>query len=53
MFGKHRCPFERSNGSLQENKRLALRNDRPGFVMRSLLQVARIFRVAPEFVREF
>jgi transposase len=52
-LGKHRWPVERSNAWLLENKRLALRYDRLGFVMQSLLQAACIFLVAPKLAREF
>src|SRR4051794_19438055 len=37
-LGKRRWPVERSNAWLLENKRLALRYDRLGFVVQSLLQ---------------
>ena len=52
-LGKHRWPVERSNAWLLENKRLALRYDRLGFVIQSLLQAACIFLVAPKLAREF
>jgi transposase len=52
-LGKRRWPVERSNAWLLENKRLALRYDRLGFVIQSLLQAACIFLVAPKLAREF
>ncbi len=45
-LGKHRWPVERSNAWVLENKRLALRYDRLGFIIQSLLQSACIFLVA-------
>jgi hypothetical protein len=36
-----------------ENKRLALRYDRLGFVIQSLLQTACIFLIAGKLAREF
>jgi hypothetical protein len=44
---------ERSNAWLLENKRLALRYDRLGFVVQSLLQTACILLVAGSLAREF
>ena len=44
-LGKRRWPVERSNAWLLENKRLALRYDRLGFVVQSLLQAACLFLV--------
>jgi hypothetical protein len=46
-------PFERSLAWLLENRRLALRYDRLGFVVRSLLQAACIFLVAGRLARDF
>lgn len=51
-LGKRRWPVERSNAWLLENKRLALRYDRLGFIIQSLLQAACIFIVVPRLVRE-
>ena len=45
-LGKRRWPVERSNAWVLENKRLALRYDRLGFIIQSLLQAACIFLVA-------
>ena len=45
-------PVERSNAWILENKRLALRYDRLGFIMQSLLQAACIFLVAGRVARE-
>jgi hypothetical protein len=44
---------KRSNAWVLENRRLALRYDRLGFVIQSLLQAACIFQVARRFAREF
>jgi transposase len=52
-LGKRRWPVERSNAWLLENKRLALRHDRLGFVVQSLLQAACLFLVAGRLAREF
>jgi transposase len=52
-LGKRRWPVERSLAWLLENRRLALRYDRLGFVVRSLLQAACIFLVARRLSREF
>ena len=52
-LGKRRWPVERSNAWVLENKRLALRYDRLGFVVQSLLQSACIFLVAGRLAREF
>src|SRR4051795_6004317 len=52
-LGKRRWPVERSNAWLLENKRLALRYDRLGFVVQSLLQAAYLFLVAGRLVKEF
>jgi hypothetical protein len=38
--GQRRWPVERSNAWVLENKRLALRYDRLGFIVQSLLQSA-------------
>ena len=51
--GKRRWPVERSDAWLLENKRLALRYDRLGFVVQSLLQAACLFLVAGRLVKEF
>ena len=45
-LGKRRWPVERSNAWLLENRRLALRYDRQGFIVQSLLQAACLFLVA-------
>ena len=47
-MGKRRWPVERSNAWVLENKRLALRYDRLGFIIQSLLQAACIFLVAAQ-----
>jgi hypothetical protein len=52
-LGTHRWPVERSNVWLLENRRLALRYDRLGFIIQSLLQTACIFLVAGRLAREF
>jgi transposase len=52
-LGKRRWPVERSNAWVLENRRLALRYDRLGFIIQSLLQAACIFLVAGRLVREF
>jgi transposase len=52
-LGKRRWPVERSNAWLLDNRRLALRYDRLGFIIQSLLQAACIFLVAPKLAREF
>jgi transposase len=51
-LGKQRWPLERSNAWLLENKRLALRYDRLGFIIQSLLQAACLFLVAGRLARE-
>jgi transposase len=51
-LGKRRWPVERSNAWVLENKRLALRYDRLGFIIQSLLQAACIFLVARRVARE-
>jgi transposase len=52
-LGKRRWPVERSNAWVLENKRLALRYDRLGFIVQSLLQTACILLVAGKLVQEF
>jgi transposase len=52
-LGKHRWPVERSNAWVLENRRLALRYDRIGFIIQSLLQAACIFLVAGRLARQF
>ena len=52
-LGKRRWPVERSNAWLLENKRLALRYDRLGFIVQSLLQAACLFLVAGRLAKEF
>ena len=52
-LGRWRWPVERSNAWLLENRRLALRYDRLGFIVQSLLQAACIFLVAQRLAREF
>lgn len=52
-LGQRRWPVERSNAWVLENKRLALRYDRLGFIMQSLLQAACLFLVAGTLAREF
>ena len=52
-LGQKRWPAERSNAWVLENKRLALRYDRLGFIVQSLLQAACLFLVAGRLVREF
>jgi transposase len=52
-LGKRRWPVGRSNAWVLENKRLALRYDRLGFVIQSLLQAACIFLVARRVARQF
>jgi transposase len=52
-LGRRRWPVERSNAWLLENKRLALRYDRSGYIVQSLLQNACILLVAGNFVRLF
>jgi transposase len=51
-LGKRRWPVERSNAWLLENRRLALRYDRKGFIVQSLLQAACLFLVAGRLARE-
>ena len=52
-LGKQRWPVERSNAWLLENKRLALRYNRRGFIVQALLQTACIPLVARRLVQEF
>ena len=54
-LGQRRWPVERSNAWVLENKRLALRHDRLGFFIQSLLQSACIFLflVAGRLARQF
>jgi transposase len=52
-LGKQRWPVERSNAWVLENKRLALRYDRLGFIVQSLLQSACILLVASRLAQEF
>jgi transposase len=52
-LGRRRWPVERSNAWVLENKRLALRYDRLGFIVQSLLQSACIFLVAGRLAQEF
>ncbi len=52
-LGKRRWPVERSLAWLLDNRRLALRYDRLGFVTQSLLRSACIFLVAGRLAREF
>jgi transposase len=52
-LGQRRWPVERSNAWVLENKRLALRYDRLGFIIQSLLQSACIFLVARRLARQF
>jgi transposase len=51
-LGKRRWPVERSNAWLLENRRLALRYDRKGFIVQSLLQAACLFLVAGRLALE-
>jgi transposase len=51
-LGKRRWPVERSNAWLLENRRLALRYDRKGLIVQSLLQAACLFLVAGRLARE-
>ena len=52
-LGRRRWPVERSNAWMLENKRLALRYDRLGFIVQSLLQTACILLVADRLAQEF
>jgi transposase len=51
-LGQRRWPVERANAWVLENKRLALRYDRLGFIIQSLLQAACIFLVAGRVAHE-
>jgi transposase len=51
-LGQRRWPVERSNAWVLENKWLALRYDRLGFIIQSLLQAACTFLVAGRLARE-
>lgn len=51
-LGTRRWPVEGSNAWLLENKRLALRFDRLGFIVQVLLQTACILLVARRLARE-
>lgn len=51
-LGKRRWPVERTNAWLLENRRLALRFDRLGFIVQSLLQAACVFLVAGRLANE-
>jgi transposase len=51
-LGTRRWPVERSLAWLLENRRLALRYDRLGFVVQSLLQSACIFLAARRLGRQ-
>ena len=52
-LGKRRWPVERSLAWVLENRRLALRYDRLGFIVQSLLRSACIFLVARRVARQF
>src|SRR3712207_9063682 len=52
-LGGRRWPVERSNAWVLENRRLALRYDRLGFVIQSLLQAACVVPGAGRLAREF
>ena len=51
-LGRKRWPVERSPAWILENKRLALRYGRLGFIAQSLLQAACLILVAPPLARE-
>ncbi len=51
-LGRKRWPVERSNAWILENRRLALRYDRLGVIVQSLLQAACLFLVANRLARE-
>jgi len=51
-LGQQRLPVERSNAWVLENKRLALRYDRLGFIVQALLQTACILLGAGRLARE-
>jgi transposase len=52
-LGTKRWPVERTNAWLLENRRLALRYDRLGFIVQSVLQAACLFLVAGKLAKEF
>lgn len=52
-LGTKRWPVERANAWLLENKRLALRYDRLGFIVQSVLRAACLFLVAGKLAKEF
>ena len=52
-LGGHRWPVERSNAWVLENRRLALRYDRLGFIVQALLQAACLFLVAGRLAHQF
>jgi transposase len=52
-LGQRRWPVERSNAWVLENRQLALRYDRLGFIIQSLLQAACIFLVAGRLASQF
>ena len=52
-LGQRRWPVERCAAWVLENKRLALRYDRLGFIIQSLLQTACIFLVAGRLASQF
>jgi len=52
-LGQRRWPVERSNAWVLESRRLALRYDRLGIIIQSLLQAACIFLIAGRLTREF
>ena len=52
-LGTQRWPVERSNPWVLENRRVALRYDRLGCIIPSLLQTACVFLVAGRLAREF
>ena len=51
-LGKKRWPVERSNAWIPDNRRSALRHDRLGLIVQSLLQAACIFLGAGRVARE-
>jgi transposase len=51
-LGTRRWPVERSNAWVLENKRLALRYDRHGFIIQARLQAACIFLVAGRLAQQ-
>ncbi|TDH58428.1 hypothetical protein E2C06_32670 [Dankookia rubra] len=52
-LGERRWPVEGTNAWLLENRRLALRFDRLGYIVQSLIQAACIFLVADRIYNEF